>query len=481
MRAGATRSAPSPDLPAEVERFQRDWHFELFDKAWSLFEQGQGRKALELAAEAMRIKPDAARSWVGYGVMLRETGDVERAIASFRRALLLRPDHAGAWSQLGEALRRRHRLQAAELCHHRALALQPEAAVLHHRHAATLVAAGRDEAALPVLDRALALDPAMTDAQRLHAECRGRLGDLGAGWGGTAYRPAAALRSEAPAWRGEPLDGRTLLVLAEQGHGDPLWIARHFEAAARGGRLVVRCRRELHRLFEVMDAIDAVADAKAPLPDQDLHVTAAALAAMFAEPGQVPTAPYLQADPADAPKFARWLGLGGERLKVGLVWAGSAYPADADARALPLPALVEAFDLPGVQLYALQKSSPSDALSRLQPGLEPSSVIDLGPLLEDFADTAAVLAGLDLLITVDTAAAHLAGALGRPAWLLLNSPAHWLWGRIGERTPWYPSLRLFRAPRPDAWDAPLDQATVSLMALASEKAGLQAPRRRATR
>ncbi len=457
MRAGATRSAPSLDLPAEVERFQRDWHFELFDKAWALFEQGQGRKALELAAEAMRIKPDAARSWVGYGVILRETGDLERAIASFRRALLLRPDHAGAWSQLGEALRRRHSFQAAELCHKRALALQPESAALHHRHAATLVAAGRDEAALPVLDRALALDPTFADAQRLRAECRGRLGDLAAGWSGTASRPATALRPGTPPWRGEPLEGRTLLVLAEQGYGDLLWIARHFDTAkGRGGRLVVWCRRELHRLFQDMAAVDAMADAKAPPPPHDLHVTAGDLAALFAGSGEAPTAPYLQADPAAAPRFARWLGLGGERLKVGLVWAGSVYPRDADRRALPLPALVEALDLPGVQLYALQKSRPSEAASRLQPGL-------------------------DLLITVDRAIAHLAGALGRPAWLLLNSPAHWLWGRSGEQTPWYPSLRLFRAPLPDAWHALLDQAAACLMELASDKAGLHAQTRRTAR
>jgi hypothetical protein len=130
--------------------------------------------------------------------------------------------------------------------------------------------------------------------------------------------------------------------------------------------------------------------------------------------------------------------------------------------------MLDVFDLPGVQLYALQKGQPSAqvAYSSREPGC--ANLIDLGPLLEDFADTATLVAALDLVIMTDSSTAHLAGALGRPVWMLLNHVSYWLWGKDAQTTPWYPSMRLFRAPRANAWDVPLDHAAAALMQLTSK-------------
>ena len=482
--AGSFKMMPGDEgaiaLPSEVLQFQQNWHAEILEDAWRYHDGKQLRKALEFASEALRVAPRSARGWATYGTMLMEDGQLRPAVESFRRALSLRPDYAEAWSQLGETLRRDQRFAASDVCHRRAIALSSNQAVFHYRRARNLVSQGQDEAALPIFEHTLQIDPNFVHAAWQRGECLRRLGDLERGWRDYELRfdPRLENGKSLPGgrrWAGERFDGETLLVVAEQGFGDAIWGARYFASArALGGRLVVQCRRELQAVFAAMDGVDEVVDSRCEPPPHDLFTPLCSLFSLFAPTLQaVSGAPYLAHDPIRAAKFARWLGLASGRLKVGLIWSGSVYFSGNDARSLPLEAMVEAFDLPGVQLYALQKSPPSDAMNRLAPGVKPNPVIDLGPLLEDFADTAAVLAGLDLLIMTESATAHLAGALGRPIWILLNRPSYWLWGQEGDQTPWYNSMRLFRTPVPGAWGTPLDLAAARLMELAGEHARLK--------
>ncbi len=466
------RSALSP----EVRRFQRSWHFEIFDQAWRFYERKQLRKAIELAAEAVRIDPDVSRSWVGFGVMLMEAERTSRAIACFRRALKLRPQYAGAWSQLGEALRRSNRPLAAIVCHERATSLCPEEAIFHYRKGRALVTQGKDAEAIPVLDHAASLDPDFLHPLWERGECRRRLGDYAAGWADYELRFDPRLEKSKPLcddvrWNGEPFVGKTLFVLTEQGFGDNIWAARYLpRVKALGGRVVVQCRRELASLLGRLDAVDEVVGHRDPAPPHDLYVPICSLPGMFT-PGvdAIPTAPYMVADRSRLAKFAPWLGLANGRMKIGLIWSGSVHFSGNAARSLMLQAMLDAFDLPAVQLYALQKSAPSSQVTRAAPELQTNRIIDLGPLLDDFADTAAVVSELDLLIMTDSSTAHLAGSLGRPVWVLLNHVSYWLWGQNRSTTPWYPSARLFRAATPNAWDGPLDAAAAALMTLVGER------------
>jgi ADP-heptose:LPS heptosyltransferase len=176
----------------------------------------------------------------------------------------------------------------------------------------------------------------------------------------------------------------------------------------------------------------------------------------------IPTAPYLSALPDRLSKFAPLFAQAGSRLKVGIVWSGSVTFKRNQERAQPIMRFFQAFALPGVQLYSLQKGPRTDELSALPRG---GPIIDLAPLLDDFADTAAAISQLDLVIMTDSAVAHLAGAMGKPVWLLLGYVAHWLWLRDRTDNPWYPTLRLFRPRAEGDWDYVFDAASVELMKL----------------
>jgi hypothetical protein len=259
------------------------------------------------------------------------------------------------------------------------------------------------------------------------------------------------LSSLQPAWNGEELSGTAVLLHSEQGLGDTLQFARYAPlVAARGGRVILGCQPELKRLLK---GVPGVAEVKASgermySAEPPLHASLLSLPGVFGTTLQtIPHAAYLKADER---LMEQWQGYfsGESRLKVGLAWAGSPTNHRDRHRSLPLAALAPLGSIPGVALYALQKGVAAEALCECPPGPAPQ---DLAPMLGDFADTAALLTQLDLVITVDTAVAHLAGALGRPVWILLSKAPDWRWLLDRSDSPWYPSARLFRQSRLDQW------------------------------
>ena len=265
-------------------------------------------------------------------------------------------------------------------------------------------------------------------------------------------------------WTGQPYAGKRLVLLVEQGFGDTLWVARYLPGVkALGGELAVECQKEVLPLIEAMRVADHLIAQGAALPPADFHCHLCSLPGMFSpDIASIPAAPYF-APPRDRlAKLAPPFQSAGGRLKVGIVWSGSVTFGKNHERAQPLMRFFQGFALPGVQLYSLQKGPPLDELNAL-PKTRP--IIDLAPYLDDFADTAAAIAQLDLVIMTDSAVAHLGGAMGKPVWLLLGYRAHWLWLLDRTESPWYPSIRLFR-PRVDGdWDHVFDSASVELMAL----------------
>ena len=418
---------------------------------------------------AIALQPDHAAAHNNLGNLLRTTRRPAEALEAYRRALFLRPHDGQVRGNLGIALLDLHRPQEAAVWLAQAVAAHPtDAQALVNLGGARMLAAD-PEGALADYRRARALAPGLPGAALGEALALLTLGDWEPGWNCYEARlfdrrfhpcPAALAR---PRWHGsEPVAGRTLLLLSEQGLGDTIQFCRYAPLLrARGARVVLQVAAPLVPL--VRDLAETVAAPGDPLPGFDAWCPLMSLPRAFATtPHTVPTTPYLAADPAATRRWRRRLGPR-RGLRVGLVWAGNPkHPFDA-LRSLPQAVLAPLLGLPGIEPHALQpEARPVDA--RIRPH----------PEIADFGDVAALVTLMDVVITVDTAVAHLAGALGRRVWILLPHAADFRWMLDRTDTPWYPSARLFRQTRAHDWEGVVDDAARALRQLA----GSAAPPRR---
>ncbi len=457
-----------------------------------------------LAAEP--AQPDALHL---SGVLSAQTGDIAAAIRSISRAVRVRPAAASPWGHLGAALRAAEMPERAEPVLRRALALDPaqgdaleaqgaslhalahyaearrwldRAARLRPGHAETLLNLGtvlrdlrRFDEAEACFDAVLARNPASPEAHLARAVGRLVRGDLRAGWEGFEHRWR---RFAAPPWDGRPPAAATILLHMDQGYGDAMQFVRYAPlvaqiAARGGGRVVLETHRLLYRLFNRAfgQSVQVLVRGEEP-PPHDLHCPLMSLPRAFGtDLATIPaTVPYLAPDPADVSRWRDRLaeqdgdgtGDGAAGLRVGLVWAGNPRHRNDRNRSIPVAALRPLLAVPGVRFVSLQTGDARADLNRL-PG---EGLLDAVERVRDFADTAAILANIDLLITVDTAMVHLAGAMGVPSWLLLPHVPDWRWLLDRADSPWYPSLRLFRQPRPGDWTTAIGTAAAVLKAQA---------------
>ncbi len=411
--------------------------------------------ALRCFRRALVLNPDSAEAHTNLGNALMRLDDAAGAEASYRQALGRRPGYAVAHNNLGGALRRQGRLADALAAYDRALACDPAYAAALSNRGRVLAELGRPEDALADYERALAVDPGHAEAHANRATALLLLGRFAEGWEEyewrwrtrgftTPRRPFAE-----PLWDGAELVGRTILVHAEQGLGSAIQFVRYVPLVARrGGCVVLECQEPLQRLFASVDGVSRLVAKGEALPGFDVHVPMMSLPRLFATRLEtIPaTVPYLG---ADAGLVARWR----ERLsplptpRVGLVWAGNPRHDNDRNRSMPQAALAPLTASGAASFVSLQAGPGSAAAARLPPG----PILDLAPQIGDFADTAAVVASLDLVISVDTAVAHLAGALARPVWLLLPFVPEWRWLLDRDDSPWYPTMRLFRQTAPGDW------------------------------
>lgn len=453
--------------------------------AAALFAAGRPVAAVARLREACRLAPGAVAVWRNLALVLEQEADFDGAAEAYRQALALRPGEpalrraaalarsrgpyiAGLLAQ-SLALSREGRLAEARARCAAVLRLAPRSVVARGNLAALMMLEGRLEEAAAAFAAALA--GASPSAERENVRCQAAVAWLALGeypkgfaafearWSLPAYRgllDGLAL----PRWTGaestgaestgvEALAGRRLLLQAEQGFGDTLQFVRYAAlCAARGASVTVRAPAPLRGLLaRVPGVARAVAD-DAPPPPADCMAPLLSLPLAFGTTlADVPASiPYLRADPARAAAWqARLAAVPGRR--VGLAWAGGAHAGDADAmamdrrRSLDPALLAPLIGLPGISLVSLQKGR----------GAAPAGVVDWTAELTDFDDTAALVAGLDLVITVDTAVAHLAGGMGRPVWLLNRFDSCWRWLRGRDDSPWYPTLRQFRQEVPGDW------------------------------
>jgi tetratricopeptide (TPR) repeat protein len=412
--------------------------------------------------------PDDAGAWTNLGVVLQLQGRLDPAEACYRRALTLRPDQAETHNNLGVVLQAQDRLDPAAACFERALALKPDYLEALNGLGVAHQARGRLDQAAACFRRVLALKPDHAEAHTNLATALLQAGDLEAGFCELEWRWRVQDRTDRlpelpqPLWTGDDLSGRTLLVLPEQGAGDTVQFLRFLAPLkARTGvrRVVFLAPDALARLLAPVAGIDRLVVAGDPPPAFDCHVPLLSLPHRLGTGNDTLAAaiPYLQAPEPQREARRRQLA-GWPGLKVGVVWHGN--PRQHNNRKRSLPGQVWALlgRRPGIQWFSLQPG-PSAEEARL---LSEAGAVDLGPSLTDWSETAAWIAALDLVITVDTGVANLAGALGKPAWVLLSFAPDWRW-RLGcDRTPWYPSLRLFRQPQPGDWAAVLEAVIARL-------------------
>ena len=436
----------------------------LSDLGALLLNQGELQEARAYLEKALLIKPDHAEAHSNLGGVLCGQGALQQAAAHLERALVLRPDYADALANLGAVLCEQGELQRARACLERALVLRPDYPEALLNLGVVLAALGQPAGALVLYERALALKPGFVEVHWCRSLVQLLLGDLAVGWHNyqSRYqRRETALRNfSQPLWRGEPLHGARILLYAEQGLGDTIQFLRYVPMVrAAGGTLLLDVPSSMRRLTEQLPGIAELTVTGEALSPFDWHCPLMGLPLAFRTtletiPAQVP---YLSI-PAAAQQAAAKLAWPEQGLRVGMVWSGSPTHKNDRRRSIPLPILAPLFEIKGVHFLSLQLSAGASQVT--------AAITDLAPAIRDVADSAALMAHLDLVITVDTSMAHLAGALAKPVWVLLPFAPDWRWLLAREDSPWYPTMRLYRQPELDQWASVIARVHADLCAMA---------------
>jgi len=416
-------------------------------------------KALASYDEGLALDPGNAELLNRRGVALLELRRPLEALDCFERVLAVDPDHHDALGNYGNALIKLNRPAEALAAYGRALTARPDNAQLLTNRAVALRRLDRPHEALMSAGCALLASPDFAQARFVEAVARLTLGDFAGGWRGYEARWAVgSLASQrrsftAPLWLGhEPLTGKTILLHAEQGFGDAIQFARYAPLVARRGaqKVVLEVRRELKPLLSGLTSVAEVVAYGDPLPDFDLHCPLMSLPLAFAtELSTIPAeVPYLT---AAEDRIAVWRNrLPDARPLIGLVWSGERSHDNDLNRSIGLATLLPLLEVSEVAFVSLQH----DVRERDEPVLQGlPNLFCIEPKFCDFADTAAVVAVLDAVVAVDTAVAHLAGAMGKPLFLLLPFAADFRWLRERTDSPWYPTARLYRQPQFGDWDS----------------------------
>jgi Flp pilus assembly protein TadD len=460
-------------------------------------QRGQPQTAVDLISRAMKVRPNAAEFHRRRAEDLRGLQKHEEAAVSSRRAIALAEDDPTIHNSLGAALAEMRRYDLAIEQFRRAIEISKDFADAYSNLGAALIATGALDDAIAVLQTALQLNPnsrgahnnlgnalfnkgrfsdaisafdkiasSNPDDPRIHANLALAyllLGDFSRGWREHEWRlkvpEIVGNRQFAqPRWDGANLDGKTILLHPEQGFGDIIQFARFIPmVAARGGQVILESPSELSRLFgRLADVVQVVQRDQAP--HFDVQCPLVSLGSVFditAEtiPSQVP---YVKADPEAVEQWGKRFDDGETHLRVGLVWAGRPEPRN---RSMKLAEFSPLAGLDSVVFYSLQKGTAAAEAADPPAGMR---LIDWSADLIDFADTAALIEHLDLILTIDTAAAHLAGAMGKRVWVLLQWVADWRWMLERTESPWYPTMRLFRQAKIGDWTEVLQRVAAAL-------------------
>ena len=438
-RSALALKPDSPDLHCHLARV--------------LYQGGALQPAAELYRRALVLDPKRHEIYSDLGLVLTNLGNFAPALEAFRRSLIANPRSAKTIAGLGHLFECKGDLLSAADAYRDAIKLAPKLLAAYVDLGFVLYGLGELAEASDCFHRLRALQPNSAEATVNLGLIHLLQGDLSAGWSEYESRWKVGVGDDRKLvqrqWKGEPLNGERILLYAEQGLGDTLQFARYVPlVAARGGEVVLEVQPQVHNLLAGTDGVSHVISRGDMLPEFSWRCPLLSLPLAFGtELDTIPaSAPYIHPDPVRVKAWQERFQ--GNARRIGLAWAGNpSHPRDR-LRSIPLELLVPLMSVPGTTFYSLQFGAGSEQMKQIPPGVH---LIDLGADLKDFANVAAIVANLDLVISVDSSVAHLAGAIGKPVWILLNKGCDWRWFLDREDSPWYPTARLFRQTTPGGW------------------------------
>ena len=427
-------------------------------------------EALASYDRALVLRPNFAEALNNRGGVLRELERFDEALVSCDRALALQPHLTQALSTRGSVLNGLKRLGAALVSYDHALMVRPDDAEVHYNRGHTLTSLKRMDEALASYERAVSLRPDYAEAHWNEALLRLLTGDFSSGWPKYEWRwkrDSSSLSKHKflqPLWLGEDvIRDKTILLHSEQGLGDAIQFCRYVPlVTARAGHVILEVERPLLKLMSDFAGAAQVICRGDTLPDFDFHCPLLSLPLAFGTQLEtIPSSvPYLQAPPQNSRNWDTQLGVK-DRPRIGVAWSGSTTNTRDRERSIDLRSLLPLLEVEAT-FVSLQKDVRGTDAALLK---ERSDILNFGDELRDFADTAALISELDLVISVDTSVAHLAGAMGKPVWILVTHIPDWRWLLDRDDSPWYPTVRLFRQPCIDDWESVITRVHEALGAM----------------
>ncbi len=445
------------DLPTAGECFQRaidlkpDFVAAINRLGTVLDRLGNPEAAMNRFRQAAALDPTCAEAHYNLGIVLARQQNLDAGLQCFRRAMELKPDYAEAHNNAGFILDRLGQLDAAEACFRRALEIAPGYPEAHNNLGIALKRR-RNTRAADCFRRAIEIKPDYSEAHFNLASVLLLEGHFAQGWAEYEWRPRDCREAfdAASRWQGQAMPGGTILLRCEQGLGDIIQFVRYAQLVKqRAGTVIVECPRVLAGLLASCPGVDKVVPIGGSPPQFDAQIPLLSLPGLFGTTlATIPAnVPYLSA-PADGATFWQRELVPGDKLKVGIAWQGNPANAADHERSFPLSLFRGVVGTPGVQCYSLQFGAGREQLADFA---DRGLIVDLGDRLGEFDNTAAIVRNLDLVITTDSATAHLAGALALPVWVALPYVPDWRWLLDRPDSPWYPTMRLFRQGAPGDW------------------------------
>ena len=463
---------------------QSDFAEAYFNRGNILRELGRSSAAMDSYREAVRLRQDYHEAYNNLGNLLKELGNLKAASDNYRRAIKVRPEFAEAHFNLGNIMLQERHTAAAIETFKQAITLKPAYAEAHCNAGNACKELGRYQDALRHYNQALNHKPDLAEANFNRSIIHLLHHDFQQGWEGFEWRfklPDAGTvyphRFKVPRWDGTNFISRRLLVHCEQGFGDTLQFIRYLPMVKElGGSVIFETRKELMGILKKVPGMDSLIQRSLDGHQSggfDYHIPLMSLPGVFQTRLEtIPSnTPYLFAEDCNVVKWRRFVSGPKPVYKIGIVWAGKPGHTNDHNRSCGMDLFLPLSQIPGVQLFSLQKG---EAVARLKEVSHGGAIVNLGERFVDFEDTAGAIANLDLIVSVDTAVAHLAGAMGKPVWLLLPFVPDWRWMLDRTDTPWYPAMRIFRQPEAGDWHTVFRNVSDSLKELPGLTASGQA-------
>jgi len=458
------------DLQAAVDSYRRalalqpdstELHCHL---ARALYQGGALQPAAELYRRALVLDPNRYEIYNDLGLVLTNLGNFEAAVEAFRRSLILNRGSAKTIAALGYLFECKGDLISAADAYRDAVRLDPKLLAAYGDLGFVLYGLGELAEAADCFHRLRALRPDSAEATVNLGLIHLLQGDLSVGWAEYESRWKVGVGDDRKLvqrrWKGEPLGGERILLYAEQGLGDTMQFVRYVPlVAARGGQVVLEVQPALRRLLSGTEGASQVISRGETLPEFTWQCPLLSLPPAFrTELHTIPArVPYVRPNPALVEAWQRRLQ--GNTRRIGLAWAGNPTHYRDRLRSIPLEQFVPLMQVAGTTFFSLQFGPGSEQVQQLPPGVR---LVDFAAELKEFTDTAAIIANLDLVISIDGSIAHLAGAMGKPVWILLNKGCDWRWFLEREDSPWYPTARLFRQTTPGGWQEVVNRIELEL-------------------